>query len=204
MRSMQAPRSIPVVAAMLLLTALAACALGRSGAVYSSQFTAGYDPFSLRAAMSRAPLPVEVYGGPAPNVAQDSVSRATVLALRQYGPYWLPGNYMEFAADSDKTPYHLRIAFGLPKSFKRQLLCSEAMGTEAIEAVRGTDDAGSTRTLAGLCRGTRAIAISEGSPGAEVGIADDKFNRFVGLLGRKTMPWRNPVLDDDCRFRSCD
>jgi len=39
---------------------------------------------------------------------------------------------------------------------------------------------------------------------ADPDIAGETFARFVGLLGRETMPRRNPVLDDDCVFRVCD
>lgn len=205
MRQMQPPRGpVGAAAAMLLLAAVAACAGQGGGVVYYSNFTAGYDPRSLGAAMSRAPLRVETFGSPAPNLAQESISRASALALRQYGSPWLPRNYTDSAADAGTAPYRLRIAFGLPKSFNSQQLCGEAMSTQAIEAVRGSDDTGSTRTLASLCRGERALGVAEGSPGANPDIAGDAFARFIGLLGREVMPRTNPVLDDDCVFRACD
>jgi hypothetical protein len=172
--------------------------------VYNSNFTAGYDPRSLGAAMSRAPLLVETFGSPAANLAQESVSRSTVLALRQYGSPWLPRNYTDSATDAGTAPYRLRIAFGLPKAFNSQQLCEGSMSTQAIEAVRGATDSGSSRTLAGLCRGDRALGVAEGSPGASPDIAGERFARFVGLLGREVMPRTNPVLDDDCIFRVCD
>jgi len=60
------------------------------------------------------------------------------------------------------------------------------------------------RTVASLCRGETTLGNAEGSPGADPDIAGETFARFVGLLGRETMPRRNPVLDDDCVFRVCD
>src|SRR5512138_848418 len=102
-------------AAAALLLGLAACAGGRSGVVYNNNFTAGYDPRSVSAAMSRAPLLVETFGTPAAGAEQQSVSRATALALRQYGPAWLPRNYTDSAVDAGNGPYRLRVAYGLPK-----------------------------------------------------------------------------------------
>jgi len=88
-----------MVTTMLLLT-LAACTGGGSGVVYSSDFTAGYDPRSLSAAMSRAPLLVETYGSPGADQASGDVARASALALRQHGPSWLPRNYTDNTADA--------------------------------------------------------------------------------------------------------
>lgn len=201
MRQMQPPRT---AVAMLLLAAVAACAGQGGGVVYNSDFTAGYDPRSLGAAMSQAPLLVETFGSPAPNLAQESVSRSTALALRQYGSPWLPRNYTDSREDAGAAPYRLRIAYGLPKSFNRQDLCKGGMSTQAIEVVRGSNDGGSSRTLAGLCRVENAIGMAEGSPGASPDVSGDSFARFVGLLGRQVMPRKNPVLDDDCLFRLCD
>jgi hypothetical protein len=202
---MRSPRTaVGAAAAVVLAAAVAACATGGSGVVYNSNFTAGYDPRSLGAAMSRAPLLVETFGAPAPNLAQESISRSAALALRQYGPPWLPRNYTDAAADAGTAPYRLRIAFGLPKSFNRQELCGDAMSTQAIDAVRGSGDAASTRTLASLCRGETALGVAEGSPGAAADPAGERFARFIGLLGREVMPRTNPVLDDDCLFRICD
>lgn len=191
-------------AVLLLLLAAAACATGGSGVVYNSNFTAGYDPRSLGAAMSRAPLLVETYGSPAANQPQESVGRSTALALRTYGPPWLPRNYTDSVADAGSAPYRLRIAYGLPKSFNQQMLCDSDMSTDAIEAVRGSSGDTSTRTLAGLCRANNAIGVAEGSPGASPDVSGERFARFVGLLGREVMPRTNPVLDDDCIFRFCD
>jgi hypothetical protein len=189
---------------MALLLAVAACAGGRSGVVYNSNFTAGYDPRSLSAAMSRTALLVETFGTPTNAQAGETVSRATALALRQYGPPWLPRNYTDSAADAAGGPYRLRIAYGMPKSFDRQRVCETAMDTAALEASRRESDADSTRTVASLCRGETTLGIAEGSPGSEPDVAGDGFARFVGLLGREVMPRRNPVLDDDCIFRFCD
>ena len=204
MRQMRSPARARRAAAVLLLAAVAACATGGGNVVYNSDFTAGYDPLSLGAAMSRSPLLVETFGSPAPNLAQEGISRTVALALRQYGSPWLPRNYTDSAADAGTAPYRLRVAFGLPRSFNRQELCSEAMSTEAIEAVRSSGDTTSSRTLASLCRGGTAVATAEGSPGVSPDIAGETFARFIGLLGRQLMPRKNPVLDDDCLFRLCD
>lgn len=193
-----------VVAAALLLIGVAACAGGRSGTVYYSNFTAGYVPQSLYATMSRAPLLVETFGLPAPNLAQEAVSRATALALRQHGSPWLPRNYTDSAADAAGGPYRLRIAYAMPKSFDSQRICGAAMDAAALDAARRETDAGSTRTVASLCRGETTIGIAEGSPGANPDIGGENFARFVGLIGREVMPRRNPVMDDDCVFRFCD
>ena len=205
MQPNQQPKAaVGAAAALVLLVTLSACATGGSGVVYNSNFTAGYDPRSLGAAMSRAPLLVETFGSPAANLAQESVSRTTALGLRQYGSPWLPRNYTDSAADAGTAPYRLRIAFSLPKLFNRQQLCKSSMSTQAIEAVRGSGDSDSTRTLAGLCRGDRAIAVAEGSPGGAANTGGDGFARFIGFLGREVMPRTNPVLDNDCLFRVCD
>lgn len=190
--------------AVMLLLAGTACAAGGSGVVYNSNFTAGYDPHSLSAAMSRAPLLVETFGSPGADLARENVGRSTALALRTYGPPWLPRNYTDAAADAGTAPYRLRVAYGLPKSFNRQMLCEDGMSTDAIESVRGTSGDTSTRTLAALCRTGNAIGVAEGSPGAGPGVSGERFARFVGLLGREVMPRNNPVLDDDCLFRNCD
>ena len=201
MRTAQARATIAVA----LLLAVAACAGAGSGVVYNSNFTVGYDRYTLGAAMSRAPLLVETFGTPTEGQAQADVSRATALALRQYGPPWLPHNYTASAADAANGPYRLRVAYGMPQSFDRQRICDTAMDAAALEASRRESDAGSTRTVASLCRGEATLGIAEGSPGAEPDIAGDSFARFVGLLGREVMPRRNPVMDDDdCVFRFCD
>jgi hypothetical protein len=201
--------------ALALLLGGTACAGGNSGVVYNSNFTAGYDPRSLSAAMSRAPLLVETFGTPAAgttqagtaqagSTAQESVSRATTLALRQYGPPWLPRNYTDSAADAANGPYRLRIAYGLPKAFDRQRVCEATMDAAALESARSESEAATTRTVASLCRGETTLGIAEGSPGAEAEVAGERFTRFVGHIGREVMPRRNPVLDDDCIFRFCD
>lgn len=201
---MTRPKTPAVVAAAVLLIAVAACAGGRSGTVYYSNFTAGYVPQSLYAAMSQAPLLVETFGQPAPNLAQESVGRATALALRQYGSPWMPRNYTDSAVDAADGPYRLRVAYAMPKSFDSQRICGAAMDAAALEAGRRESDAGSTRTVASLCRGETTIGIAEGSPGASPDITGETFARFVGQLGREVMPRRNPVYDDDCVFRFCD
>lgn len=200
---MRTIRSEAIFAAALLL-AVAACAGGGSGVVYNSNFTAGYDPRSLSAAVSRAPLLVETFGTPVPGAAPESVSRATALALRQYGPSWLPRNYTDSAVDAGNGPYRLRIAYAMPRAFDRQRVCEATMDAAALESARGESQAESTRTVASLCRGETTLGIAEGSPGADADIASERFTRFVGLLGREAMPRRNPVLDDDCVFRVCD
>lgn len=202
-RTQVSATAVRAAAAVLLVAAAAACASG-GGVVYNTNFTAGYDPFSLGAAMSRAPLLVETFGSPAPGLAQESVSRSTALVLRQYGPPWLPRNYTDSREDAGTAPYRLRIAYGLPKAFNRQELCADTMSTESIEAVRGSGDSGSSRTLASLCRGDRALGVASGSPRGAAEVGGEDFARFVGLMGREVMPRVNPVMDDDCRFRSCD
>ena len=187
-----------------LLFAVAACAGQGSGVVYYSDFTAGYDPGSMGAAMSRAPLLVETYGAPAAGLAQESISRATALALRRYGPPWLPRNYTDAAADAGTTPYHLRFAYSVPNGFDRQRLCKAAMSGSALEATQSQSSALSTRTVAALCRGEATLVIAEGSPGLNPDITGENFARFIGMMGRELMPRRNPVLDDDCIFRFCD
>jgi len=190
-----------------LVLAAAACAIGGSGVVYSSDFTAGYSPRSLGAAMSRAPLLVETYGSPAPGQAGGQtaadVARASALALRQHGPTWLPRNYTDSAVDAANGPYRLRIAYDLPKAFNRQMMCSAEMGQAAVDAARRDGETPSGRTLASLCRGESMVAIAEGAPNVTE-FDSPAFAEFVGRLGRSAMPRRNPVLDDDCIFRRCD
>src|SRR3546814_13311633 len=86
------PAQATATAAVAFLLTAAACSGTGSGVVYNSNFTAGYVPGSRRAAMSRAPLLVETYGTPGHAQAQEGVSRATALALRQHGSPWLPRN----------------------------------------------------------------------------------------------------------------
>src|SRR3546814_19234244 len=73
-----------------------------------------------------------------------------------------------------------------------------------MEAERRESDAGSTRTVASLCRGERTLGIAEGSQGSEAQLGDDDFARFIAHLSREAMPRRNPVLDDDCVLRTCN
>src|SRR3546814_20852596 len=87
--------------------------------------------------MSRAPLLVETYGTPGDAQAQEGVSRAPALALRQHGSPWLPRNYTDPPVDAGDGPYRLRVAYGLPKSFDRQRHCTAAMAGPALEAARG-------------------------------------------------------------------
>src|SRR3546814_3826332 len=110
-----------------------------------------------------------------------------------------------------KTAYEMRISdwssdvcSSDPKSFDRQRVCTAAMDSAALEAARRETDAGSTRTVASLCRGERTLGIAEGSPGGRVEAGGDSFARFVGLLGREALPRQNPVYDDDCVVRFCD
>lgn len=197
-------KQIMAATAVALLAGIAACTGGRSGTVYNSSFTVGYDPRSLSAAMSRAPLLVETVGTPTEGQAEEDVSRATVQALRQRGPAWLPGNFTASPVDAGNGPYRLRIAYAMPLAFDRQRVCKTGTDTAAMEAERRGSDAGSTRTVASLCRGERTLGIAEGSPGSEAQLGDDDFARFIGHLSREAMPRRNPVMDDDCVLRSCD
>jgi hypothetical protein len=185
------------------LFGLAACtATGPGGGtVYFTNFTAGYAPASLAAS---GPLLVETYGSPAPNLVQDAVTAATVQGLRRYGPPWLPRKYTGNPGDVERPAYVLRVAYGVPKAFNGQALCTAEMSAAGVDAARGPKDKDATRTIAGLCRGTRAIAYAEGSPGVNPDIGGERFSEFVGLLGRKLMPRRNPVTQDDCIWRRCD
>ncbi|MEQ8357484.1 MAG: hypothetical protein RH942_18255 [Kiloniellaceae bacterium] len=189
--------------ALMVVLGLGACTgTGTGGGtVYYTAFTAGYVPNSLAAAH---PLLVETYGSPTPGVAPENVLEATVAGLRQSGPAWMPRNYTGRPDDAPRPAYRLRIAYGAPKAFDRQDLCGPDMSAEFLAAGRGQNDAGSTRTLAGLCRGETEVAYGEGSPGANPDIRGERFQKFVGLLGRAVMPRRNPVTDDDCVFRNCD
>src|SRR3546814_12826876 len=88
--------------------------------------------------------------------------------------------------------------------FRSQRVCKTGTDTAAMEAERRESDAGSTRTVASLCRGERTRGIAEGSPGSEAQLGDDDFARFIGHLSREAMPRRNPVMDDDCVLRTCN
>jgi hypothetical protein len=104
----------------------------------------------------------------------------------------------------ERPAYLLRVAYGVPKTFNGQALCTAEMNTAAVDAARGQNDKDATRTIAGVCRGTRAVAYAEGSPGVNPDIGGERFSEFVGLMGRKLMPRRNPVTQDDCIWRRCD
>ncbi len=192
------------VVGLAALLGLAACAGSRGGVVYNTNFTAGYVPTSLAAAASRAPLLVETYGSPAPDLAREDITQATVRALRKSGPTWMPRNYTGNPEDAPRPPYLLRVVYGKPKAFNRQQLCAAEMTAEVLEAARSSADEGSTRTLASLCRAGNAVAVAEGSPGINPDINGERFSNFVGLLGRQLMPRRNPVTQDDCIFRKCN
>ncbi len=197
-------RRTEIAAAVAVLLLATACAGGRSGTVYHSNFTAGYDPQSLGAAMSRAPLLVEAYGGPAPTAGENSLARTVALALRRHGPSWLPRNYTDSAEDAGRAPYRLRVVYDTPRSFDRQQLCGEALSAEAVEAARPAGAAAGDHVVAGLCRGATLLAVAEGAPATGAGPGSEAFSGFIGLLGREALPRRNPVLDDDCIFRRCD
>ncbi len=171
------------------------------GTVYFTNFTAGYVPASVAAS---GPLLVETYGGPAPNLAQEAVTAATVQGLRRHGPPWMPRHYTGNPGDAENPAYVLRVAYGVPRAFNGQTLCTAEMSAAAVDAARGPGDKEATRTIAGVCRGTRAVAYAEGSPGVNPDIGGERFSKFVGLLGRKLMPRRNPVTQDDCIWRRCD
>lgn len=196
-------RKIGLGAALAMVLGLAGCAATGpgGGVVYFTNFTAGYVPASIAADM---PLLVETFGSPAPNQTQQAVTAATVEGLRRHGPPWMPRGYAGDPADVEQRNYVIRIAYGVPKGFNGQALCTGEMGREALEAARGSGDSGASRTIAGVCRGTRAVAYGEGSPGTNADIGSGSFAEFVGLLGRRLMPRRNPVTQDDCIFRLCD
>src|SRR3546814_3510085 len=85
----------------------------------------------------------------------------------------------------------------MPLAFDRQRVCKTGTDTAAMEAERRESDAGSTRTVASLCRGERTLGIAEGSHGSEAQLGDDDFARFIGHLSREAMPWRNPVRSEE-------
>ena len=196
-------RGRAVVLAVLLagLLPLSACSGTKGGVVYFTNFTAGYVPSSLAAAM---PLLVETYGSPTAGLSAAEVTQASVEALRERGPAWLPRNYTGNPEDVPRPAYLLRIFYSVPKTFSRQDLCSPEMSLEVMEAARTSTDADSTRVVAGLCRGKSAIAEAEGSPGPEPDVKGENFAAFIGLLGRQLLPRRNPITMDDCLFQRCD
>lgn len=196
-------RTFSAALAAAALFGLAACAGTGSGSqvVYFTNFTAGYVPASVAA---YSPLLVETFGRPAPNLAQEAVTEATVQGLRRHGPAWMPRNYSGNPADVDRPAYLLRIAYGVPRAFNGQSICKDDMSSNALLAARGQADENPSRTIAGLCRGPRAVAYGEGSPGVNPNISGEGFAEFVGLLGRQLLPRRNPVTEDDCVFRFCD
>lgn len=188
------------------LLGLAACTGtgGGSGVVYNTNFTAGYVPASLAASASRGGLLVETYGSPAPDRTREDITQATVRGLRQFGPTWFARNFTGNPEDAPRPDYLLRIVYGTPRAFNRQQLCSTEMSPETVAAARSGADEVSTRTVAAVCRGQNAIALAEGSAGADPDINGERFAKFIGLLGRQLMPRRNPVTQDDCLFRRCD
>ena len=196
------PRPLRALAFAGLL-GLAGCAGtgAGGGTVYYTNFTAGYVPASVAASF---PLMVVSYGSPAPNLTQEAVTRATVVGLRSHGPSWMPRHYTGNPEDAPNPAYILRIAYGVPKAFNGRNICKATMSNEALEASRTQADATATRTIAGVCRGERAVAYGEGSPGLTPNIEGERFSEFAGLLGRRLMPRRNPVTQDDCLFRFCD
>ncbi|GAB4392281.1 MAG: hypothetical protein Tsb0032_07270 [Kiloniellaceae bacterium] len=200
-----APALACALASALALAGCAGSGPGRSGVVYYTNFTAGYVPASVAAA---SPLLVETFGSPAaasaPDLTQAAVTDATVGGLRRYGPPWMPRNYTGSREDAPNPAYVLRIAYGVPKVFNGQQLCKTGMSNALLEEARSQADAGASRTIAGLCRGERAVAYGEGSPGANPDVSGERFAEFLGLFGRRLMPRRNPVTQDDCIFRRCD
>lgn len=187
-------------AAVIALGGCAAIGSG-SGTVHFTNFTAGYDPLSVSASM---PLLVETFGSPAPNLPQEAVTAASVEGLRRHGPPWTPRNFSGNLEDTGQRRYVVRIAYGVPQAFNGDVLCKDEMSNAALQSAPGAGDGDSSRTIAGLCRGARAVAYAEGSPSADADIGSERFREFVGLLGRRLMPFENPVLDDDCAFRFCD
>jgi len=202
-RALRWPRILFALGILFALAVVGACTgtLGGSGVVYYTNFTAGYVPSSLAASQ---PVLVETYGSPAQEVSPEAVSAATVQGLRTFGPSWMPRNYADDAAAAERAPYRLRIAYAAPRRFKLDQICKTPPDYTAAGAAGSSDEGPSTRTLAGLCRGESVIAMGEGSPGSAPDISGERFQRFVGLLGRKVMPRRNPVTQDDCVFRVCD
>lgn len=186
--------------ALFALAVLGACT-GTDNVVYYTNFTAGYVPSSVAASQ---PVLVETYGSPTQGVNAEAVNAATVQGLRTFGPPWMPRNYTGNAAEAQGAAYHLRIAYAASNRFKLDQICKAPPDYAEAGAAGGSGDDPSTRTLAGLCRGETVIAMGEGSPGSGPDISGERFQRFVGLLGRKVMPRHNPVTQDDCLFRNCD
>lgn len=188
--------------ALFALAVLGACTgTGGGNVVYYTNFTAGYVPSSLAASQ---PVLVETYGSPAQGVSAETVNAATVQGLRTFGPPWMPRNYTGDSAAAQGSAYRLRIAYAAPSRFKLDQICKAPPDDAEAATAGGSGDGPSTRTLAGLCRGESAIAMGEGSPGSAPDVNGERFQRFVGLLGRKVMPRHNPVTQDDCIFRNCD
>ena len=132
-----------------------------AGVVYFTSFTAGYAPRSLAAAH---PVLVQTYGSPAPDLPQQSVTQATVQALRASGPSWMPRGYTGNPEDAPRPAYRIHIAYGAPKAFNRQGLCNQDMSVETLEAARGADEAETTRTMAKARRALLRISTASGSP----------------------------------------
>lgn len=186
-----------LAAAFVGLAGLSGCAADSRGVVYNKNFTAGYSPTSLSAL--RQPLLVETFGLPGAGQTQQAVTEATVNGLRDNGPRWAQLGYSGNPVDAPNPPYKLRFAYGAPVTFARADLCGEGLQASDVGG-----DGSSGRTVAALCRGTRFVAIAEGSPGVDADIASADFSNFVGLIGRQVLPRRNPVVDDDCLLRVCD
>jgi len=193
--------SLGCLALVVASLALGACSGTKGGVVYNTTFTAGYSPISVAAAM---PQLVETYGSPTAGASQVEVTRASVAGLRQHGPAWLPRNYTGNPEDAPRPAYLLRIFFSVPKAFNRQDLCDPEMSLERLDGVRTSADEGTSRVVAGLCRGKSAVAQAEGSPGLDPDLQGERFAAFIGLLGRQLLPRQNPVTRDDCLFRRCD
>src|SRR3546814_12660338 len=111
------PAQATATAAVALLLTPAACSGTGSGVVYHSNFTAGYDPGSLRAAMSRAPPLVETYRTPGDAQAPQKGRRATALALRQHGSPCAPRNHTDSPLAAGEGPSGPVVAHGRPSTF---------------------------------------------------------------------------------------
>lgn len=183
-------------AAAIALVIVAGCA-NNKGLVYHRNFTAAYQPLDLSGQSN--PVQVETFGLPADGRSQEEVTAATVRGLRDRGPRWANIGFTQEPQEIPTGAYRLRVAYGAAPGFQRLRLCGTDLKTEEIG-----NDGTSVRSIMALCRGERWVSIAEGSPGADADIDSPDFDSFVGLMARRIMPPRNPVLINDCILRFCD
>ncbi len=182
--------------AFVLLTIVAGCAYNK-GVVYNRNFTSGYEPLSLSG--QSTPIQVVTLGTPADGQSQEEVTAATVKGLRDRGPRWANIGFTQEPQEILLGAYHLRVAYGAAPAFPRSRLCATDLQTEEIG-----NDGTYVRSIMALCRGERWVSVAEGTPGADADIESPDFSSYVGLMARRIMPPRNPILIDECLIRRCD